>query len=116
MQLHSMVIFTYLWYYKNMSEYTANPPIDSSNTEFDSITVDRLSLQRQSGLKRAAAIRAAFLATLEVSDLTEAVYGFTLENSPGVSEEAPVAESLPEAPTPAGSPQVDPPVDHNLSY
>ena len=117
MQLNSMVIFTYLWYYKDMSEYTEpNPPIDSSDAKFDSITVNRLTPQRRFKLERAAAVRAVLVTALEVSDLAEAVRGFTLESSPGASEEAPVAESLPEAPTPAGSPEVDPPIDRNLSY
>ena len=116
MQLNSMVIFTYLWYYKDMSEYTEpNPPIDSSDAKFDSITVNRLTPQRRFKLERAAAVRAVLVTALEVSDLAEAVRGFTLENTPGVSE-APVAESLPEAPTPPPSPQGDSPIDHNLSY
>lgn len=92
------------------------PQIDSSDPKFDSINVNRLGSQRRPDQERAAAIRAALVTALGVSDLAEAVRGFTLESSPGASEEAPVAESLPEAPTPAGSPEVDPPIDRNLSY
>lgn len=117
MQLHSMVIFTYLWYYKNMSEYTEpNPAIDSLDTGFDSITVNRLTPQRRFELERAAAVRVALVTALEASDLAAAVRDFTLENNPDVFETPPVVESSPEAPTSPASPQVDPPIDHNLSY